>query len=221
MNATPQLSDLITTVEGRSADPLTRLADAVVLARRLDEVADHLIGHFVDRARHSGASWTAIGDSIGVSKQAAQKRFVPSEPATAEADLRIFARYSDAARQVVVRSQEEALTAGHTEIRPGHLLLALLRDPDVAALATDVAAARAAATDELGPGGTPASGPVPFAPAGKKVFDLAHRESLDLDGERIWPEHLLLGLLAANETDELPGGVTRARVEAALRARGE
>jgi hypothetical protein len=35
----------------------------------LSEVADHLIGHFVDQAR-SGASWTDIGESMGVTKQA-------------------------------------------------------------------------------------------------------------------------------------------------------
>jgi hypothetical protein len=34
----------------------------------------------VDQARRSGASWTDIGRSMGVTKQAAQKRFVPKEP---------------------------------------------------------------------------------------------------------------------------------------------
>jgi len=44
-------------------------------------VADHLVGHFVDQARRSGASWTEIGQSMNVTKQAAQKRFVPKEQA--------------------------------------------------------------------------------------------------------------------------------------------
>ena len=58
-------------------DALDQLTDAVLAADHLGEVADHLIGHFVDQARRSGASWTDIGRSMGVSKQAAQKRFVP------------------------------------------------------------------------------------------------------------------------------------------------
>jgi len=49
----------------------------VAVSARLGELADHLIGHFVDEARRAGASWTDIGESMGVTKQAAQKRFVP------------------------------------------------------------------------------------------------------------------------------------------------
>jgi hypothetical protein len=62
-------------------DVLDRLSDAVIAADHLGDVADHLIGHFVDQARRSGASWTDIGRSMGVSKQAAQKRFVAKGPA--------------------------------------------------------------------------------------------------------------------------------------------
>lgn len=52
----------------------------MLAAEALGEVADHLIGHFVDQARRSGASWTEIGKCMGVTKQAAQKRFVPKTP---------------------------------------------------------------------------------------------------------------------------------------------
>ena len=58
-------------------EPLEQLTDAVLAAESLGEIADHLIGHFVDQARRSGASWTDIGKCMGVTKQAAQKRFVP------------------------------------------------------------------------------------------------------------------------------------------------
>jgi hypothetical protein len=54
----------------------------MVVAEHLGELSDHLIGHFVDRARRSGASWTDIGRSMGVTKQAAQKRFVPRRRST-------------------------------------------------------------------------------------------------------------------------------------------
>ena len=48
----------------------------MLAGEHLGDVADHLIGHFVDQARRSGASWTDIGRSMGVTRQAAQKRFV-------------------------------------------------------------------------------------------------------------------------------------------------
>lgn len=74
-----RLDELIDAIKTTHPDVLDQLADAVLAAEHLGEVADHLIGHFVDQARRSGASWTDIGKSMGVSKQAAQKRFVPRE----------------------------------------------------------------------------------------------------------------------------------------------
>ncbi|MBB0246208.1 ATP-dependent Clp protease ATP-binding subunit, partial [Streptomyces alkaliphilus] len=73
-----RLDDLIQAVERTHTDTLDRLSAAVIAGEHLGEVADHLIGHFVDRARRSGASWTDIGRSMGVTRQAAQKRFTPS-----------------------------------------------------------------------------------------------------------------------------------------------
>ena len=72
-----RLDELINAIKKVHPDVLEQLSDAVLAAEHLGEVADHLIGHFVDQARRSGASWTDIGKSMGVTKQAAQKRFVP------------------------------------------------------------------------------------------------------------------------------------------------
>src|SRR6202167_5998947 len=79
-----RLDEMIHTIKKVHSDVLDQLSDAVLAAEHLGEVADHLIGHFVDQARRSGASWTDIGKSMGVTKQAAQKRFVPrTKPPTA------------------------------------------------------------------------------------------------------------------------------------------
>ena len=72
MTGQVRLDDLIDTIKKVHADPLEQLTDAVIVADHLGDVADHLIGHFVDQARRSGASWTEIGRSMGVTKQAAQ-----------------------------------------------------------------------------------------------------------------------------------------------------
>ena len=80
-----RLDDLIDVIKRVHDEPLEQLTDAMLAGEALGEVADHLIGHFVDQARRSGASWTEIGQCMGVTKQAAQKRFVPKTPTDATA----------------------------------------------------------------------------------------------------------------------------------------
>src|SRR5713101_9644919 len=108
-----RLDDLIEAIKKVHSDVLDQLSGAVIAADHLDDVADHLIGHFVDQARRSGASWTDIGASMGVTKQAARKRFVPKGPGE-PSDLDMsqgFSRYTPRARHVVVAAQEEARAA--------------------------------------------------------------------------------------------------------------
>ncbi len=93
-----RLDELIDAIKKVHTDALDQLADAVLAAEHLGEIADHLIGHFVDQARRSGASWTDIGKSMGVTKQAAQKRFVPrAEPTTLDPEQG-FGRFTPRAR---------------------------------------------------------------------------------------------------------------------------
>src|SRR3954471_22992114 len=99
-----RLDDIIEAIKSAHTEPLDQLTDAVIAADHLGDVADHLVGHFVDQARRSGASWTDIGRSMGVSKQAAQKRFVPkaSDEQAALDPSQGFGRFTDRARKVVV-----------------------------------------------------------------------------------------------------------------------
>src|SRR5580693_6995939 len=69
-----RLDELISYVKGQEGTALDHVSAAVRISEHLDELADHLIGHFVDQARRSGASWTEIGASMGVTKQAAQSQ---------------------------------------------------------------------------------------------------------------------------------------------------
>src|SRR5215468_8140688 len=92
------LDNLIAYVKSLHPDggPLENVADAFTVSAQLDEQADALIGHFVDQARKSGASWSQIGAAMGVSKQAAQKRFVGLAP-----EGREFSRFTLRARNVL------------------------------------------------------------------------------------------------------------------------
>src|SRR5687767_11490788 len=130
MTTPVRLDELIDAVTKLSPDALEQLSGAVLAAGHLGEVADHLIGHFVDQARRSGASWTEIGRSMGVTKQAAQKRFVAKGEAPDIDASQGFSRFTDRARKVVVTAQEEARARGNSRISVAHLVLGLVADPD-------------------------------------------------------------------------------------------
>ncbi|MFJ2161186.1 Clp protease N-terminal domain-containing protein [Streptomyces sp. NPDC087856] len=198
-----RLDDLIDAIKKVHPAPLDQLEDAVIAADHLGDVADHLIGHFVDQARRSGASWTDIGKSMGVTRQAAQKRFVAKEPKES-ADLdpaQGFGRYTPRARNAVMAAHNESVAARNSEGRPEHLILGLLAEPDALAakaiLAQDVLldSVRQAATAALPPAAEEVPELVPYGPDAKKVLELTFREALRLGHNYIGTEHILLALL--------------------------
>jgi hypothetical protein len=212
------LDELISGVKARHPDgtALDHLAEASAVADHLGELADHLVGHFVDQARRSGASWTMIGQSMGVTKQAAQKRFVAGDSS--------LDRFTDRAKVVVLKAQNEARDRGHREVGSLHLVLGLLaeweglagRAIEAAGITKDAVATAAVAA--LPPNGQPVARHVPFSAGLKKVHELIVREALRMGHNYVGTEHILLGLL---EAPDEPGtqvltklGVSKASVEA-------
>jgi hypothetical protein len=213
-----RLDEVIGYVKSQDGTALDHVSAAVQISEHLGELADHLIGHFVDQARRSGASWTEIGQSMGVTKQAAQKRFVPKasdwqglvEEAFREHP---FSRFTDRARRSVQAAQSAARNNRHDFIGTEHLALGLLTEPDglavkaVEALDVTREQARQALIAALLPATVAelTEGRKPLTPLARKVFDLAVRKALMLGHNYIGTEHLLLGLL---EEDEGIGGRT-------------
>jgi ClpA/ClpB-like protein len=223
-----RLDDLIEAIKKVHSDPLEQLADAVIAADHLGDVADHLIGHFVDQARRSGASWTDIGRSMGVTKQAAQKRFVAKGHGE-QPDLdpsQGFTRFTPRARNAVVAAQNEARAAGNDQICPGHLLLGLLSEPGALAAASITAqdvpldVVRQAATASLPPPAGQVPDLIPYDPQARKTLELTFREALRMGHNYIGTEHILLALLELeNGTGVLAGlGIGKAAVEASVTA---
>lgn len=217
-----RLDELIDTIKQVHSDALDQLTDAVLAAESLGEVADHLIGHFVDQARRSGASWTDIGKAMGVTKQAAQKRFVPKADASPLDPEQGFSRFTPRARNAVVAAQNAAHKAGNDLITPDHLLLGTLSDPE--ALATVLLRQQEIETEALqqsiqlpaAAAETPAL--IPFSGPARKALELTFREALRLGHNYIGTEHMLLALLEA-EDGAGPlhqAGVDKDRVEADL-----
>lgn len=198
MNQLPiTLDELCRIVESKSPKQgaLTHLGEAVRLADDMTTMADQLIGHFVDDARDSGASWSEIGETLGVSKQAAQKRFVTKRARG------LFTRFSDEARSIVMSAQELARTAGADHIGTEHLVLAMIADDDgpaaraLASVGASIEKVRSELESVVGTSDTPSTGHIPFSADAKKTLELSLREAIRAKDKRIMDQHILLGLL--------------------------
>ncbi|HEV7760450.1 MAG TPA: Clp protease N-terminal domain-containing protein [Acidimicrobiales bacterium] len=214
-----RLDDLIEAIKKVHEDVLDQLTDAMIAADHLGDVADHLVGHFVDQARRSGASWTDIGRSMGVTKQAARKRFIPKDLGdSVELDPDGFGRFTPRARNVVMAAHNAAKSAGNDVVTPAHLDLGLLDEPD--ALAAQAIVAQGVTLDEVRDQAIPALPPrvenppevVPYDIEARKALELTFRQALRLGHNYIGTEHILLALLELEDGD---GPLTAAGVDKA------
>ncbi|MFB7916917.1 Clp protease N-terminal domain-containing protein [Streptomyces sp. NPDC056061] len=221
-----RLDDLIEAIKKVHTDALDQLSDAVIAADHLGDVADHLIGHFVDQARRSGASWTDIGKSMGVTRQAAQKRFVakdPGEPSDLDPSQG-FGRFTPRAKNVVMAAQNEARAAGNDEIRTEHLVLGLLSEPEglgaafIKAQDVTLEAVRRAATEALPAAADQVPDLIPYDAGSRKALELTFREALRMGHNFIGTEHILLALLEQEDgSGVLSGlGIDKASAETAI-----
>jgi hypothetical protein len=198
------LNDLIAHVllQHPTGDALQHLGDAVQASQRIGEAADHLIGHFVDEARAAGASWTEIGANMGVTKQAAQKRFVPKDSEDPDfPDRGPLNRFTPRARNVVKNAKSSAAMLGHSHVTNETLLLGLITEPEGLAAQALVAAGdqldqlRDAILANNKRSRRRAVGDVRFSGESKKTLELALRTALSMNHNYIGTEHLLLGIL--------------------------
>lgn len=221
-------------------DILDHLSDAVVTGRELGDQADALIGHFVDQARGSGASWSQIGAAMGVTKQAAQKRFTArEEPLLPEA--KAFSHFTPRARMAVAAAGQLAEASGADALDTAHLAAGSLLDPaGLAAKATSrLGVAAEQIYDALGvdpptlaPDAEPASLlRLHFTTGCREAFKQALRAALRHGHNYIGTEHLLLGAVIADgpvreavaklglRTDLIEGAITVEIAEAVLQQR--
>src|SRR5487761_376883 len=151
---------------------------------------------------------------MGVTKQAAQKRFVPKVTdwrdqfsATLMGSTGQFSRFTDRAKRTVVAAHQEARKRRHDHIGTAHLVLGLLHEPQglaaraIEALGVPMDQAHEAIVATLGPPvfDEEQPGHIPFTPDSKKVLTLAMRQALALGHNYIGTEHILLGALEEGE----------------------
>lgn len=201
MQPEPSLPDLVRAVESHAeeAAPLARLAAAVDLAERVRARADAMIDHFVQAARAEGCSWTEIGRTLGVTKQAAQQRFVTVPAPSGEAwppglDAGAGAAFGSAAG--------EARALGHHYLGPEHLLLGLLAQPEelaaraLQALGVRPEAVRARVLERLPSSDPRPTGSLGAAPQTKRLLELARTLAKRLGHRCARTEHLLLAAVS-------------------------
>jgi hypothetical protein len=199
MTPGPDLQQLINTIkaDAGSEDELEQLATAATTISELTSTGDAALGFFVDRARGAGKSWVEISTVLGVSKQAAHKRFADSWTAKPA-----FDRYTTRTQTVVNAAADVARARNHDFIGTEHLLLAFFTQPQ--ALATRVLVDKGMteqsvreAVDVLSPvSQTPAktldAENPPYTRRAAHVLQGAVGEALTLGHNYVGTEHLLL-----------------------------
>jgi ATP-dependent Clp protease ATP-binding subunit ClpC len=102
-------------------------------------------------------------------------------------------------------AHEEANGFKHDHIGTEHILLGLLREREgiaahvLRSFDITVERVRGEVVRIVGVGQTAVAAQVPFTAQAKKALMLAHQEALGLGQNYVGPEHILLGLVAANE----------------------
>jgi hypothetical protein len=222
--------------------PLVNVTDAFAVSARLDEQSDSLIGYFVDQARRSGASWNQIGAAMGVSKQAAQKRFVPGRLSDLSPGGQLFSRFTQRARNVLAAAGHlaaegekggEAATGDVGAVGAAELTAALLTEPEGLAAKVILRAGLTAEQVYAAVGAGPAAAVadtsasdlrergLAFSESGKATLKGAWKAALRFSHNYIGTEHLLLGVPAAGgqHADALTGlGLTPETTEHLLTA---
>jgi hypothetical protein len=198
MTPGPDLQQLINTIkdDAGSDDELVQLGTAASTISELTSTGDAALGFFVDRARGAGKSWVEISAVLGVSKQAAHKRFADSWSASPQ-----FDRFTQRAAHVVQAATEVARGRHHNFVGTEHLLLGLYAEPE--SIATEVLVGHGiteetvrAAVDELSPAAEPTDEAAPEEPPYTRraahVLHGAVAEALTLGHNYVGTEHLLL-----------------------------
>lgn len=222
------LDQVLSWIDSDDGEPLQLVTDAIIISGRLGELADQVVDHFVQRARAGGASWAEIGESMGVSKQAAQKKFAGDRRAGFRlAKSGLFTRFDVTGRFVVQTAVGHAHGHRSMEITTIHLVLGLA-DPGSGRASTAIAELAGSATNVTDAATTALLGPkrprrvkhLPFTDDCKKVLELSLREAIRASSRHIGGEHILLGLLRDEGSDGArllqQHGVSRAGVESWL-----
>lgn len=117
----------------------------------------------------------------------------------------MFERFTEDARNIVVLAQRESRALAHSYIGSEHLLLGLVLDRGIvgrafAELEITYEAVTGKIVEIIGRGNVTPSGHSPFTPRARTILELANDISRRSGHSYVGPEHLVFGLLEAEES---------------------
>jgi hypothetical protein len=211
MTPLPDLKAFVEMVrtDAASDDPLEQLGQAAQSVSEMEQLSDNLLDHFVEACRANGRTWTEISSALGVSRQAAHKRFSAAMPGSVRLPgAATFERFTERARAVLRDATQQAREFGQPFVGTEHLLLALFEPAEAVAaqLLQEIGLSADAVREQLrrepeaeagaGPrdGAKRAGDEVGYSPLAIRALRHAAEEALKLGHNYVGTEHLLLGL---------------------------
>ncbi len=196
----PTLSELCIKAEWPDA-PVEGMRAITALRARLEGVEQQRVAEMLDQ----GATWAAVAETLGISRQAAHRRFrdvrkpppAPAPPSTQVNRILV----TGVARATVTMAREEAAALGAPAVGTEHLLLALTRSaPEPVAYALrsvgiDEEALRATLQPTLVEGSQPAAGDSVLTAHAREVLEGSLQQAVKRGDGFIGPDHLLYALL--------------------------
>jgi ATP-dependent Clp protease ATP-binding subunit ClpA len=186
---------LVFRVEQAASEPLERVEAAAVLRTNAEADADRVMDRFVGQAREKGVSWTAIGDRLGVSKQAARQRY-------SDRVVDLQQQLQPRLQACLAQAQREAAADGRDQVQTEPLLVGLLAEGVAAAILVKLglrpAAIRKAGHHFFGPPGAATSAKLGFSAEATSALEtatrLARANRRDWRQTSVGTEHLLAAL---------------------------
>lgn len=202
--ALPDLDDLIAEVDrtcttaaardgGAQPDWLALLTTAAELSGRLQALADDLVEDYVEHCRLHGCSWTDIGTALGVTRQAAQQRFLAPhkqyDPDELAAEL----------RTAMTHMKRVAVQHRNNYIGTEHLLWGLIAEDNtatrlLASLDVSLDDLRRMIQGRLSTGASQAAERIAWTPYSRKAIAIAGELAGHSGSGGIGCDHLLIGL---------------------------
>ncbi|MGI8334213.1 Clp protease N-terminal domain-containing protein [Actinomadura scrupuli] len=198
----PDLDALIADVErahgeagqgaGQEPDRIALLRAAVAMAEQLRGLADELVEGYVEHCRLHGGSWAQIGTALGVTRQAAQQRYLAPQWRYEPEE------FAEEICTAVAHMKRAAVQHRNNFIGTEHVLYGLLSENNsavrlLASLGVPADPLRQQIQSSLTMGASQAAKRIAWTPYTRKALDTAH----ELAAEEECPigcKHLLLGL---------------------------
>lgn len=183
------ISKLETDMPG--ASPIEKIAAARLRSANLNDLGEQLVDHFVSKAREADASWSQIGDALGVSKQAAQQRQGQG----------MYSRFTDKARGVMVLAQDSARKNNGAHLTSEHLLDGVLGVPEsvgvqaIEQLADSMDKLRAELVVIMPRDTETPPARMNHSEIARRILDETVQAALELGHNYVGTEHILLGIL--------------------------